>query len=65
MIGVIASARWRDGWEAHPDGSSTYAYVDSPSFGSLTAGAVGLDITIPTLLPADGGLYALGLRDDD
>lgn len=65
MIGVIASARWRDGWEAHPDGSSTYAYVDSPTFGSQTAGAAGLDITIPTLLSVNGAQRGVVLTDND
>ena len=68
--GIIAAARrrtagWVDNYAVQYNGTDNGHYLDSPSFASDTAGAIAVDVVIPTLLTSNGAIAILSLRNNN
>lgn len=64
-MGTIIGGKFFDDYAVQYNGTDNAHYINAPSFASDTAGAIAVDVIIPTLLSENGGIRFLGLLDND
>lgn len=64
-MGTIIGGRFFDDYAVQYNGTDNGHYLDGPSFASDTAGAIAVDVVIPTLLTATGAILILSLQNND
>lgn len=64
-MGTIIGGKFFDDYAVQYNGTDNGHYLDSPSFASDTAGAIAVDVVIPTLLTSTGAINILSLLNND